>query len=467
MPEVIGYSFRELAFGTTGTGISSRCGAETSGFSYNRAVCDGFSEALLTAGCDLQGRYRSRNRASLSGFYGVLTNVSGALGTSDRAAPARLSPATRWSAVSAGGPITNNDQEVLYAHFRGTRAAALTERTCVFIVRVRDDRVPEIMSRADPLVSVVIPTYGRSETLVEAVRSVIDQTYDNIELLVVDDGSPVPVEEQVSKLPLGSLSAAECIRHDENRGANVARNSGIDAASGHYVAFLDDDDRWEESKISRQVATFRDADPDTGVVYTGLRMERPDGTVVRTPQWRGDVVKDLLAGRNFGQFSSLMVRADVIEAAGPPDERFPIWQDREWFFRLAQHCWFEPVAEPLTIRQTGHDDQISGNFKAKRDVAYPLFVEKHRPLAAEYGIRYEWLFLATLRYSLAKTAVRCQRYSEARKYFLLAFLAYPTYQRSLVYLLATAGGELTYSLARGLNDRIPRLREAIGSNVSN
>jgi glycosyltransferase involved in cell wall biosynthesis len=337
----------------------------------------------------------------------------------------------------------------------------------MFIPGKYDTLLTEIMPQAQPLVSVVIPTYGRSETLVEAVRSVIKQTYTNIELLVVDDASPTPVEKQVSKLPFGSLTAVEFIRHEENRGANVARNSGIDAASGQYVAFLDDDDRWDERKIDRQMAAFRDSDPGTGVVYTGIRYERPNETVVKTPEWRGDVVEDLLAGRNFGQFSSLMVHTDVIEAAGRPDERFPIWQDREWFFRLAQHCRFEPVTEPLTIRKTGHDDQISGNFEGKRDVAYPLFVEKHRSLAAEYGVRYERLFLATLRYSLAKTAIRCQHYSEARKYFLLTFLAYPAYESSFAYLLATIGGGLTYPLIQELNDRVPTLRGVINYNASN
>lgn len=306
------------------------------------------------------------------------------------------------------------------------------------------------MQQNDPLVSVVIPTYGRSDALVDAVASVIEQTYEPIELIVVDDCSPEPVADSVSQLPLETLSSVEFIRHDENRGANVARNSGIDAAEGTYIAFLDDDDEWVETKIERQVRTFQKSGPETGVVYTGSRHDKPHGTSIKTPEWRGDVVTDLLAGRNFGQFSAVMVRADVIEEAGRPDERFPVWQDREWFFRLATHCQFEPVPEPLTVRTVGHGDQISGNFEAKRDVAYPLFVSKHRDLASQYGTRYERLFLATLRFSLAKTALRCERYGQARKYFLLAFLLYPTYNNVLVYLLATIGGELTYTMAQTL-----------------
>lgn len=307
------------------------------------------------------------------------------------------------------------------------------------------------MDADPPLVSVVVPTYGRSDALVEAIESVASQDYEPIELIIVDDCSPEPVEEHLSDVPLESITSVQFIRHEENRGANVARNSGIDASSGRYIAFLDDDDLWAETKIRRQVETFETAGPNTGVVYTWLREEKPNGTAVRTPRWRGNVVKELISGKNFGQYSALMVRAAVIEAAGRPDNRFPVWQDREWFFRLAKHCEFEPVTEPLTIRTIGRDDQISGNFEAKRDVAYPLFVEKHRSFAAEYGVRYERLFLASLRSSLAKTALRCQRYDEARKYFFRAFLTYPTYNGTFTYLLATLGGGLTYSIAQNLN----------------
>jgi glycosyltransferase involved in cell wall biosynthesis len=294
----------------------------------------------------------------------------------------------------------------------------------------------------------------------------VDQTYDDIEMIVVDDGSPTPVEEELSlSLSSSSRSTVQFIRHEENQGANAARNTGIRAATGEYVAFLDDDDEWVETKVERQVSTFEEATPETGVVYTGIREESPSGTTVKTPSREGNVVKALLAGANFGQFSSLMVRADVIDAAGLPDERFPIWQDREWYFRLAQHAEFRSVAEPLTVRTVGHEDQISHDFEAKCEVAYPLFLEKHRSLAVEHGWRYERLFLASLRFSLAKTAVRCQQYREARKYFLLAFLSYPTYQRCFVMVLVTLGGGASYGLARAVNRKITKLHETFQGTV--
>lgn len=299
-------------------------------------------------------------------------------------------------------------------------------------------------SESPPLVSVIIPTYGRTDRLIEAVESVINQTYENIELFIVDDGSPTPAFEVLSDISFDSLTSVTFVRHNENRGANAARNTGIRAASGEYLAFLDDDDRWYETKISRQVETFETAEPEVGVVYTGKRTESHVQTTEILPTAEGNVVKDLLLGESFGQFSSVMVRADEIEDAGLPDERFPAWQDREWFFRLAQHCEFKRVPEVLTYREAGHRDRISTNFEQRRDVAYPLFVEKHYPLAKEHGLYYSRTFLASMRKNLGTTAAKAGQYEEARKFFLLAFLANPLHRPVYKYLLASLGGKWTY-----------------------
>lgn len=299
----------------------------------------------------------------------------------------------------------------------------------------------------EPLVSVVIPTYGRDEQLPRAIRSVVDQTYGNIELLIVDDGSPTPVTETLSDHAVHDREWITVIRHDENRGANVARNTGIRAADGEYLAFLDDDDRWHESKIARQVDAFETNNPDVGVVYTGKRTESPEGTTVMTPSARGDVVVDLLRGEEFGQFSAIMVRSDVIDDAGLPDERFPAWQDREWLFRLARNCQFEAVPETLTYRDVGLPDRITRDFEQKRDVAYPLFVEKHYPFARKHGLYLARTFLATLRFNLARSAVQAGRYRQARRHFRSAFLANPLHRDVHPHLLASLGGERTYRFA--------------------
>jgi glycosyltransferase involved in cell wall biosynthesis len=312
-----------------------------------------------------------------------------------------------------------------------------------------------------PLVSVVIPTYGRAENLPNAVDSVVEQTYEPIELLVVDDGSPTPVMESGIECDVEKLHATTFIRHNDNRGANAARNSGIRAAAGEFVAFLDDDDTWGETKISRQVEAFETSDDDVGVVYTGKQTTGLRGTTVTKPTASGNVTKKLLAGESFGQFSSVMVRAAVIDDAGLPDERFPAWQDREWFFRLSEECAFEVISEPLTYRQVGHGERITTQFEKRRDVAYPLFLEKHYSRAKEYGFYYARTFLASLRMNLASSAVRANRYDEARKYYLLAFLANPLYRPVYKHLLASLGGRWTYETASRVRKKAIAVRSLL------
>ncbi|OYR41436.1 glycosyl transferase [Halorubrum sp. Eb13] len=313
-------------------------------------------------------------------------------------------------------------------------------------------------NQSQPLVSVVIPTYNRSEHLPDAVESVVEQTYDSIELFIVDDGSPKPVAKTLTDSDLDRLDSVTFIRHNENRGANVARNNGIRASKGKYVAFLDDDDRWHETKISRQVETFESSAPEVGVVYTGKRTDSPSGTMVTAPTAEGNVIKELLKGTNFGQFSSIMVAADAIDAAGLPDERFPAWQDREWFFRLAKHCHFKPVQETLTFRQGGVPGNITSNFEAKRDVAYPLFIDKHYDFAREHGLYLARMFLASMRRNLARSAVRAGRYREARKYFVWSFLANPLFRPLHPHLVASLGGKWTYESASLLRKSVNKLR---------
>lgn len=303
-----------------------------------------------------------------------------------------------------------------------------------------------------PLVSVILPTHERPEYLRRAVESVLAQTYDCLELIVVDDHSSTPAHQVLADVSFDSLVDVRHVRHSENRGANAARNNGIRAATGTYIAFLDDDDLWEPEKIERQVECFEDAGPDVGVVYTGVKYIGPNGTglFVQTPTARGDVTEDILVGKSIAEFSAVMVRSDVIPTARLLDERFPSWQDREWYVRLSKHCRFEPVPEPLMIRQMGHGDQINTDFEAKRDVSYPLFLEKHRPLAAEYGRMCERKFVASLSEMLGMSAFKNGYYAEARTYLMKAILSYPFATNRYLYLFSSLGGRTTHRLSRGL-----------------
>jgi glycosyltransferase involved in cell wall biosynthesis len=299
-------------------------------------------------------------------------------------------------------------------------------------------------------VSVVLPTYGRPEYFEEAVDSVASQTYPAVELVVVDDCSPEPVAPLLDGVDTAGLDVT-LVRHEENRGACAARNTGIEAATGAYVAFIDDDDTWLETKLERQVAVAESSGPEVGAVYTGQRfVDDGETTNVRAPTTSGDVTAAILKGASLNPFSCMLVDASAAEAAGPLDVRFPSWQDREWYFRLSTRCEFAAIPEPLVVRRMGHE-QISGDYEAKRDVSYPLLLEKHRGLAREYDC--EDAFLAYLNRSLAGAALQSGRYGAATRHALVSLRYRPTYGPAWKTMAAAVGGPVTLGLAR----RVKRL----------
>ncbi|MDS0300427.1 glycosyltransferase [Halogeometricum sp. S1BR25-6] len=311
-----------------------------------------------------------------------------------------------------------------------------------------------------PLVSVVLPAYGRPEYLDAAVESVADQTYAPVELLVVDDCSPDPIRPVVDAAETGALHDVRVLRHDVNRGACAARNTGIEAASGEFVAFLDDDDYWRAEAVERRVDAFESAGDDVGFVYAGQEYVTTDGetTNYRVPETRGWVTRDLFRGAPLCPFSSVMVRRSAVEEAGPLDTRFPSWQDREWYLRLSEVCAFEAVEEPLVVRRVDSHGKISDDYERKRDVSYPLFLEKHRPLARRYGKRHENALVAAQSRSLAHSALENGYHNDAVRLLLRSVRYDPTQTSSYPLLAVSLGGERTAEAARRLKRLGERLR---------
>ncbi|SFK70745.1 Glycosyl transferase family 2 [Halogranum rubrum] len=314
-----------------------------------------------------------------------------------------------------------------------------------------------------PLVSVVIPTYGRPEFLPDAVESVAEQTYSNVQLVVVDDHSPEPVEPVLADVDLGTLDW-QCIRHAENKGANAARRTGIEATESDIVAFLDDDDYWESTLVERLVDAFDSGGPDVGAVAVGVRIVDGAGEQIgeMIPDYVGNITERILRGElQAATFSRFAVRRSVIDAAGYPDERFPSWQDKEWHIRLSQHCKYASVSEPLVVRRiTGHG-QITDDFEKKRDVSYELLVEKHSTLAASYGPECYQQFIGHLNTTLGFSALRNGYYRDAVVHLLRAVRYDPKRRSTYGYLALAVTGPISYPPARRikqwLSGRTPSL----------
>jgi glycosyltransferase involved in cell wall biosynthesis len=212
-----------------------------------------------------------------------------------------------------------------------------------------------------PRVSVIIPTHRRPTLLAAAIRSVLDQTYQDFEIIVVDDASRDNTEEVVRSF---SDRRIRYYAHGRNWRVAAARNTGVLNSTAEIIAFLDDDDEWLPEKLERQVAILNRCDAVTGVVYTGLqKIDRRDGRViaVTNPTKEGHILFDLR--RNcVGTASSIAMRRICFDEVGLFDETIDFGEEYDLWIRIAHAFDFACIPEPL-VRYSVHVEQLSTNYE--------------------------------------------------------------------------------------------------------
>jgi glycosyltransferase involved in cell wall biosynthesis len=196
-----------------------------------------------------------------------------------------------------------------------------------------------------PLVSVVIPTFNASRTLAETLASVRAQTFGAYEVLLVDDASTDDTVS-VAKSESSHLSNCRIIASPENHGASAARNRGVEAAQGSYIAFLDADDLWQPEKLSRQVDILKQ-NPEVGAVHCGADLMDVHGRPMPVP---ARARKQQLNGKVFEEFfmtdisliltSTVLIRRECFRTVGMFDESGDVVDDHDFFLRLA---WEYPI----------------------------------------------------------------------------------------------------------------------------
>lgn len=293
------------------------------------------------------------------------------------------------------------------------------------------------------LVTAVIPAHGRPERTQRAIDSVAEQTHAPIELFVVDDGTVPPLSEDLD-LPDDKLEDGSLIRLEENSGANVARNAGIEQAHGEFIAFLDSDDEWHPEKIERQLAALENSGAQAS--YTSVRQLDANENLnsIGRAEHNGNLRNELLTGNKIGTFSSVMVGSDAINKTGTPDPDLPCWQDWEWYLRLSESLEFTAVDEPLVDRHND-GDQISQSFAPKREEAYPIIRDRLLDVAKSPGEKQN--AIGNLDHHLGYAALVNGDYATARRLFLRSLLKCPRNVDTIKYL-AVSGGH--YPVARKL-----------------
>jgi glycosyltransferase involved in cell wall biosynthesis len=216
-----------------------------------------------------------------------------------------------------------------------------------------------------PRVSVVIPTFNRAIWLMEALKSVREQSFQDFEIVVADDGSTDGTWERIKQLQ-GEDPRVRYVRQ-ENRGPSAARNLGISAARGEFIALLDSDDLWLPEKLARQMAAF-DADPSAGVVYCKFAFITESGEPLERdwprPQVRGDLYVDLMyANVIYGSDSAVVMRTADLRRAGGFDERLHAVEDQDLWRRLSLSHRFVLLDEVLVLVRV-HPASIQQNIDA-------------------------------------------------------------------------------------------------------
>lgn len=187
------------------------------------------------------------------------------------------------------------------------------------------------------LVSVVIPTYNREKTIQKSIDSVLNQTYRNIELVVIDDGSTDGTETLVKSIQDERL---KYYKISCNKGAGAARNSGVSYTTGDYIAFHDSDDAWTKDKLEKQMEKLL-AHPEWGLVYSAYAMHLPydirhivppmDGSL----KLEGDIFPDLLIRNTIGAPTVLMKKSIFEEVEGF-DESMRSLEDWDFALKVAK-----------------------------------------------------------------------------------------------------------------------------------
>jgi glycosyltransferase involved in cell wall biosynthesis len=227
---------------------------------------------------------------------------------------------------------------------------------------LRSPAAPRLSSTM-PKVSVIIPTHNRAHFLRGAIFSILNQTFQDVEIIVVDDASTDNTSEVVAAF---NDERIRFLRHDTNKGGSAARNTGILASTCDYIAFLDDDDEWLPDKLRKQMEILRASPPEVGVVYTGcVDVNRTTGKVngQQIPTKRGNLSKKLLVANCVGGASSVLLKRKCLQKVGLFDESLPCSQDYDLWIRISNEFLFECVPEPL-FKYHIHENKISTNLEA-------------------------------------------------------------------------------------------------------
>ena len=304
-----------------------------------------------------------------------------------------------------------------------------------------------------PTVSVILPTYNRAKYLDRAIKSVLDQTYTDFELIIIDDGSTDNTDQVVGSF---SDDRIKHIKHSSNKGAAAARNTGLEKAQGEYIAFQDSDDKWLPKKLEKQINIFKNHSKQLGMVYSNRKsINMVDGRkIIYSPvslrPKDGYIYNKFLrnlANKKWGiALVTVMIKSDCFNKIGYFDERLNRLIDTDLFIRLAQYYLFYHIDKSL-INFSYKTPGAIGTNKLWEIQSLDLIFHKHKKNIQNTTI-------SKLQYHLGYWYSIFKKYDKAKMYLKKTIRNGPfNFKYLFIYLLTKIGPGITSWLLR-LKNRV-------------
>lgn len=275
------------------------------------------------------------------------------------------------------------------------------------------------------MISVIIPTYNRANLISRAIISVNNQTYRDIEIIVVDDASTDNTANIVRNLKIPNL---KYIQLSQNKGACHARNVGIQHSIGEYISFLDSDDIWELTKLEEQYNFL--LEKKASVVVCNYWKEKNGGKNIRISSHNEIITLKELLNANIITTGSLLVSRRVFEEVGVFDELMPRYQDWELALRIIKKFVIYFQNKPLLTLYFQENSITNSTSKAKKFFALERMIEKNQTEMIAYPKAYAhhcWsmglysMYMNDRRWDLLKKGIKIDGFN-LRRFFIYVIL---------------------------------------------
>jgi glycosyltransferase involved in cell wall biosynthesis len=298
-----------------------------------------------------------------------------------------------------------------------------------------------------PKVSVIIPTYNQSHCIERSLNSAQEQTFKDIEILVCDDASTDDTKDKIRAFQKED-TRVKLLCLNKNQGAGAARNIGLEAATGKYIAFLDSDDEWLPDKIFQQVKRLDSEPEEVGVCFCGAYIIKNGDSEKKTiykpdKSWEKDTYKKMVLDKIFFLTPTIFFRKSCLKKSGMMRAEMRRNQDAEFLLRIFRFYKLTIISDIHAIIHLVVSSELKKVYERTKQ-AYPFWELNYEMIKDEIG-PYPALFFRCLHKTiLLDLALREKKWKEVSRNLYARLKSFPFFFPKEVYILAKSIGYMVY-----------------------